>query len=50
MPNSKQIWQGWDGVHYLSKNGSWGLPFDGVLKTTGLAQADGLELNYHTHS
>jgi hypothetical protein len=38
---------GWSSLS--GENGSWGLPFDG-FKTYWLAQADGLELNYHTHS
>ncbi|MFV8355303.1 SusC/RagA family TonB-linked outer membrane protein [Flavobacterium sp. XS1P32] len=45
MPKTQNKYgQGWDGVHYPDENGSWGLPFDGVLRPTGLAQADGLEL------
>ena len=45
MPKTQNKYgQGWDGVHYADENGSWGLPFDGVLRPTGLAQADGLEL------
>ncbi|OAB27660.1 TonB-linked outer membrane protein, SusC/RagA family [Flavobacterium fryxellicola] len=44
LPETQQKYgQGWDGVHYPEENGSWGLPFDGVLRPTGLPQADGLE-------
>ncbi|PKH67591.1 SusC/RagA family TonB-linked outer membrane protein [Flavobacterium sp. ALD4] len=45
MPKTQQKYgQGWDGVHYPEENGSWGIPYDGVLRATGLPQADGLEL------
>jgi len=27
--------QGWDGIHYLNENGSWGPRFDGELRTWG---------------
>ncbi|MBB1192236.1 SusC/RagA family TonB-linked outer membrane protein [Flavobacterium sp. SOK18b] len=44
MPKTQNKYgQGWDGVHLPDENGSWGLPFDGVVRPTGLAQADGLE-------
>ena len=43
-PKTQQKYgQGWDGVHYPEENGSWGIPYDGELRPTGLPQADGVE-------
>ncbi len=33
--------QGWSGTHVHYENGAWGAEFDGVVRPTGLAQADG---------
>ncbi|WP_188049959.1 SusC/RagA family TonB-linked outer membrane protein [Flavobacterium sp. GP15] len=42
LPKTQQKYgQGWDGVQDQQENGSWGLPYDGVLRPTGLPQADG---------
>ncbi|MCK8141526.1 SusC/RagA family TonB-linked outer membrane protein [Flavobacterium sp. I-SCBP12n] len=42
LPKTQQKYgQGWDGVQDPQENGSWGLPYDGVLRPTGLPQADG---------
>lgn len=44
LPKTQQKYgQGWDGVHYPEENGSWGLLYDGEIRTTGLPQADGNE-------
>ncbi|NUY81847.1 SusC/RagA family TonB-linked outer membrane protein [Flavobacterium sp. MAH-1] len=33
--------QGWSGQHINYENGAWGAEFDGVMRPTGLQQADG---------
>ena len=33
--------QGWNGAHVSYENGGWGAEMDGVIRTTGLLQADG---------
>ena len=33
--------QGWNGAHVTYENGGWGAEMDGVVRTTGMLQADG---------
>ncbi|MEO8234997.1 MAG: SusC/RagA family TonB-linked outer membrane protein [Flavobacterium sp.] len=49
LPERQQKYgQGWDGTHFFYENGAWGEPLDGVVRATGLVQADGnsLQLPY----
>lgn len=37
----KRYGQGWSGTHVTYENGAWGAEMDGVVRPTGLPQADG---------
>ncbi len=37
----KRYGQGWSGTHVAYENGAWGAEMDGVVRPTGLPQADG---------